>query len=226
MDLEQLLSRLDVDLYGTAPVSAFDQAPPGFKPQDLLPTAQQVIVIARSLNPTPIRYLPKTRNQYMVEFEMANWHLTHAAYQLARQLQQLGHQALPISSEAAIGDYGRLKADFSLKHAAVLAGLGFFGLNNLILTPAYGPAQRWAAVITSAPYTPLQVANPARPDLCSQCQACVRQCPAGALQGWEGQYNPTTGWTINKEKCAHYIFVVNAGKRCGICIASCPLLPE
>ncbi|MFZ5592357.1 MAG: hypothetical protein ACOY81_11200 [Bacillota bacterium] len=89
MDLEQLLSRLDVDLYGTAPVSAFDQAPPGFKPQDLLPTAQQVIVIARSLNPTPIRYLPKTRNQYMVEFEMANWHLTHAAYQLRSSHRRL-----------------------------------------------------------------------------------------------------------------------------------------
>jgi epoxyqueuosine reductase QueG len=69
---------------------------------------------------------------------------------------------------------------FSQRHAAVRAGLGQFGLNNVVVTPRYGPRIRFNSVITSAalPATPL----PTEP-LCrgERCMVCVEACPADAL---------------------------------------------
>ena len=41
-------------------------------------------------------------------------------------------------------------AFFSHRHAAFLAGLGNFGVNNMLLTPEYGPRVRFGSVFTSA----------------------------------------------------------------------------
>ena len=43
---------------------------------------------------------------------------------------------------------------FSNRHAAVRAGLGEFGLNNVVVTPEYGPRVRFNSVITQAELEP------------------------------------------------------------------------
>ncbi|KJR44489.1 hypothetical protein UF75_5122 [Desulfosporosinus sp. I2] len=37
--------------------------------------------------------------------------------------------------------------------------------------------------------------------ICSKCNKCVNACPAGALTDWEKNYDPSTGWRMDKEKC-------------------------
>ena len=73
-------------------------------------------------------------------------------------------------------------APFSHKHAAVAAGLGRFGLNNLLLTPQFGPRQRLVSIITSAPLAPDPVIEE---PLCLgvTCAKCLESCPAGACGG-------------------------------------------
>ncbi|HWR06272.1 hypothetical protein [Sporomusa sp.] len=69
---------------------------------------------------------------------------------------------------------------FSHRHAAVAAGLGEFGLNNLFLTPEYGPRVRLVSIITAAPLTADPVLeNP----IClgKKCSLCVKACPAKAF---------------------------------------------
>lgn len=71
-------------------------------------------------------------------------------------------------------------APFSHRHAAVAAGLGEFGLNNLLLTKKYGPRQRLVSIITSAPLEP----DPVPVDricLGEKCSLCTKSCPAGAF---------------------------------------------
>jgi epoxyqueuosine reductase len=71
-------------------------------------------------------------------------------------------------------------APFSHKHAAVAAGLGQFGLSNLLLTPQHGPRQRLVSIITAAPLA----ADPLLADrLClgEDCARCITNCPAGAF---------------------------------------------
>lgn len=68
------------------------------------------------------------------------------------------------------------------KDAAVLAGLGVIGRNNLVVTPAYGPRVRLVVVLTATrlvPTSPVAAFTP-----CDRCPApCLDACPQGALAG-------------------------------------------
>ncbi len=77
-----------------------------------------------------------------------------------------------------------------LKDAAVLAGLGVLGVNNLVITPRWGPRVRWRALLLDLepPESPESPdATPAF-DPCADCaRPCVTACPQQALAG--GRYN-------------------------------------
>ena len=69
---------------------------------------------------------------------------------------------------------------FSHRHAATRAGLGEFGCNNVVLTPQFGPRNRFNSIVTEAEL----VADPLidRP-IClrESCLLCQRACIANAL---------------------------------------------
>lgn len=218
-ELNYMTMRLGLYKSGCAPVSAYAGAPPGHRPEDILPGAKSVITFAYKLNSGAIENLPKTRNQYMLEFNAVNQILLQAAHKITRLLEDRGFISIGLGPEADIGDYPRLKADFSHKHSAVICGIGTFGVNNLLLAGKAGPRVRLASVLTAAE---LKYTNTKAESSCITCGQCAENCPSGALSRWEGNYSPQTGWVIDKERCAHYIFVTNAGKRCGMCIAACP----
>ena len=69
------------------------------------------------------------------------------------------------------------------RHAAVLAGLGVYGKNGLLLTEKYSSFQFIGEIVTDAPtellgdvtYHPLRG--------CENCGACLAACPTGILRG-------------------------------------------
>ncbi|MFW6135061.1 MAG: epoxyqueuosine reductase [Elusimicrobiota bacterium] len=66
-----------------------------------------------------------------------------------------------------------------LKDAAVMAGLGCIGRNNLLITPEYGPRVRLRAMVTNMK---LISTGPISFDPCSDCKGyCLDQCPTGAF---------------------------------------------
>jgi epoxyqueuosine reductase len=77
-------------------------------------------------------------------------------------------------------------ADFSLRHAAVAAGLGVFGRHNLVIHPRYGTRLIFTACLTDLP---IESDAPVREELCTQCNLCVEGCPAKALDE-EGKTDP------------------------------------
>jgi epoxyqueuosine reductase len=71
------------------------------------------------------------------------------------------------------------KGGIFLKDAAVLAGLGCIGKNNLLLTPRYGSRVRLRAMLLEAD---LPATGPRRFDPCAKCPAyCRRACPEQAF---------------------------------------------
>ncbi|MFC1851319.1 hypothetical protein ACFL27_14070 [candidate division CSSED10-310 bacterium] len=77
------------------------------------------------------------------------------------------------------------KGGIFLKDAAVLAGLGVLGSNNLLITPQFGPRVRLRAL-----FLDLEPAAAVEPDFfpCDGCaKPCFQACPQGAFD--TGSYN-------------------------------------
>ena len=64
--------------------------------------------------------------------------------------------------------------------AAAAAGLGEIGANGMLLTPEFGPRQRFSFLLTTAelPETPDQTGGK---KLCDHCSKCAEACPMCAL---------------------------------------------
>lgn len=78
-----------------------------------------------------------------------------------------------------------LSTPFPFKAAAVRAGLGWIGRNDLLVTPEYGPRVRLSAVLVDGD---LPVAQPVTESRCpARCRLCVDACPHRVLRGgtWE-----------------------------------------
>lgn len=76
----------------------------------------------------------------------------------------------------------RLISDWSHRHIAYAAGLGTFGLNNMLLT-RHGCCGRFSTVITNLD---LETGQPLTEEYClykknGTCGVCVKHCPTGAL---------------------------------------------
>jgi len=71
------------------------------------------------------------------------------------------------------------------KKIAILAGLGWIGENNLLVTQEYGSALCMCTILTNAP---LPTENkPIIMPKCGECTICKDICPTGAIHGatWE-----------------------------------------
>ena len=73
------------------------------------------------------------------------------------------------------------KGGIYLKDAAVLAGLGCIGKNNLLVTPRYGPRVRLRALLLEEA---LMSGGPIKFDPCKDClEYCRKRCPREAFHG-------------------------------------------
>ena len=173
-DLKSFAVERGAHLFGVAPVERFEGAPRGHRPADLLPGAKSVVVVSIRLFQScvdhprisqgseviPEEALPRVQQHFYrrTNYETVNWALQIVSHQIAYRLSELGHDVMPCpvtyydgSLSSTVPGYF---APFSHRHAAVAAGLGTFGLNNLVLSPQFGPRNRFNSVITTAELEP------------------------------------------------------------------------
>ncbi len=216
--VKKIAKNLGADAVGVGDVKRMDEAPPGHKPTDYLKDAKSVIAVAVRINYSAIEGLPKTRNEYVNAGNAASVKINKVIYELSRKIEEEGFSAVPFLQGE---DTSALRGDISLKHAAVAAGIGEFGLNNLLLTPEYGPRVLLAAIVTNAELEP---DPPLEEKLCDLCEVCLKVCPVDALRNPQS-YDRMKGWTIDKTRCRHYIYEVlepiHGHFSCGECIKAC-----
>jgi len=192
--------------------------PDSFFPDTIYPEAHSVIVIGL---PVPLPALETTPSIWYHDiYQTINTLLDGYTYTLAVNLSSAGAPSVSIPRDG----YGSIdvlleepRAFFSHRHAAYLAGLGTFGMNNMLLTPAFGPRVRFGSVLTTAVLPPDPVM---KEELCTQCMACVDSCPARAIPG--GNY---PGGMTDKVNCARYSQLLRSkySAPCGVCIKVCPV---
>ena len=101
------------------------------------------------------------------------------------------------------------------------AGLGWIGLNGIIITPEHGPRVRLAAVFTSIENLPLNEDNNHDwiETYCKTCRICIKQCPPQALYGEPVAHINGQLTFVENELCFPY-FSDYYG--CSICVKVCP----
>lgn len=224
------------DLVGVASAELLSAAPKGFRPVDILPDAKVVLVMGTRLSDATVDTTPSRVFDTM--YATANSFLDLLAFEITKALIGRGLRAVAVGPHTA--DSRLLIGDISQKHAAVASGLGRFGLQSLVLTPQFGPRQRWVTVITNAP---LEIDTPLEEELCmpERCgYACVNKCPANVIS--ERQAERTADrellpgglwwyWNIDKVRCHTYRtkrreelgWGTGGSHGCAICMMVCPI---
>ena len=192
--------------------------PEDFWPQSIYPETNTVIVIGL---PIQIPILDTAPSIYYHElYKTVNILLDIKAYEIASWLTQKGYPSIYLPRDG----YGDIEvllesplAFFSHRHAAYLAGLGSFGLNNVLLTSEYGPRVRFTSIFTSAWMESDKLKSP---DLCTRCFKCADHCPVDAIP-ISGDFPPP----MDKKTCALTSQKLRSEYRspCGICIKVCPV---
>lgn len=114
---------------------------------------------------------------YFHHYRTANNFLDQAALKLCNFIQKKGYSALAIPASQIV-DWEKQSGHLSHKKLGVLAGLGWIGRNNLLVTKQLGSQFRLATILTNMP---LKTDKPLKED-CGSCSLCVKICPAGAIK--------------------------------------------
>ncbi len=114
---------------------------------------------------------------YFHHYRMVNMFLDQLALKVTNILQGHGYQAIPIPASQII-DWKNQIAHLSHKKIAYLAGLGWIGRNNLLVTPEYGAQVRLVTILTDLELPVPQPMNFG----CGNCSACIEVCPVKAIK--------------------------------------------
>ncbi len=189
---------------GVAPAEAFDEAPEGFRPADLLPNAKSVVVVGGA-QPRAGDWISPVHEH--MESMGTSERINALALKLAKQIEErCGYYALFVPP-------GVNKANqpfLSISYAAVLAGCGSRSLAGPVLHEKYG-FMYYAAVITTLPLPGDAPAAPACPapeclDMWGErgTTPCLDICPInqGGCLGGKIEEGKFVERSFNRVRCA------------------------
>ena len=182
-EIKNIARELGAEQCGIACGDRFARAPEGYKPTDIHPACQSVIVFLISMPPEIIMAanpIPYTHTMSLLYAELDRLGLA-----LTRRLERRAIRAVPLPCNAPYlawdAETTRGQGILSMRHAAFLAGLGILGKNTLLLNKEVGNMAYIGAVLTDTRLEPDPlVADFACP---STCTICLDACPQRALDG-------------------------------------------
>ncbi len=199
-------------------------------PQQLMPDARIVIVyfvpFTRELadsNNNSSRYASV---QWVQAYEQTNEMFGRLNSYIIDRLNEYGYKGA-VHPAAGTFDHHELVSDWSFRHFAYAAGLGTFGLNNMLITPE-GCCGRYNTVVTNLD---VEAGRPMEKELClyksnGSCGICMKNCPAKAIAPEE--YDRHKCYEILNENAEKYSdegcsYEGSSGSEvCGKCITASP----
>ncbi len=213
--VKQLAADCGTDLCGIAPVDRFCNTPAGFHPWDVFPNCQSVIVLASRFLVSVLS--AKSEVPYTIARNEIQNRMDQLTVKLAYLLEDRGVLAIPTGTLGpdAVGEEAkRITGLISLKHAAVLAGLGKIGKNALLFNDRYGSMLWLSAILVSVQ---LKGDPIAAYEACPvNCTVCMELCPI----------NTIARASSDQVCCLHDAFrTENDGEsrvKCYLCCKACP----
>lgn len=202
-----------VDLVGVADIGEerrrFQQLP-----ADLVERFPRAVSLAVRVSPGVLATVVDGPNHlYYHHYRQLNFLLNRAALAVARAIEAAGFTALAVAASQVI-DWEKQLGHVSHKDIARLAGLGWRGRNNLLVTPQYGAQVRLVSILTDLPLEP---DRPLQQE-CGNCRRCLAVCPAGAIKEEVAAFDHLACFAKLKEfskarGIGQYI--------CGLCVRAC-----
>ena len=192
-------------------------------PTDLLPVAATVVAFfipfTRQLAASNIRGKPASR-QWARAYIRTNRLIHDICAHLQTFLVNRGHPTFAVPATHNF-DPNKLISDWSHRHAAFIAGLGRFGVNNMLITEA-GCCGRLGSFITTAVTTPDPRSNR---EAClfhldGSCLKCVRRCVNSSLRA--DAFDRFRCYEMCKENAARFADDIGYTDVCGKCIVGLP----
>jgi len=176
--VKEVAKKLGADLVGIASMDRFEGAPKQMDPRYINPEAKALIVLGLRIPRGTLRGIEE--GTYFLSYSsqaygsINAYYMPFILYHLTRFIEDNEYEATPIPNDyynwPAI-DYGtgKIKKNWSkpvseekpmpdifihFRIAAYLAGLGEIGYSKLLLTPEFGPRQRFACILTETPLEP------------------------------------------------------------------------
>ena len=234
--VKQFAFRMGADLVGIGSVDRFEGTPPGRDPRFIAPLAKSIIGLGFRVLRGSLRGVEEGTHFYQFP-EMGIVHIDEVyapgvLRRLACFLEDNGFEGVvqrsvpdrrrgdePGSNPEHLPAFkiaysepvapGRPAPDvlMDFNQAAQLCGLGHMGRGGFFLTPAFGPLQRFAFILTDAELEPDPLQGAA---LCEACGECITACPVSAID---------EDGTLDEWQCM--------GGRMGACLSANPFLsPE
>ena len=194
------------------------------RPDEFLPSAKSVISFFVPFSKAVVKS-PRKEGEPVLwgeAYQVVNKQFGILGERLKAFLEEKGFEAFTIPATHTY-DPKTQQASWSHRSAAVISGLGTFGINRIVITPK-GSGGRFCNVITSAELEP-SLAQPE--ELCTHlnggsCGACMYVCPVGALSfdGFDSfkcqDHLNKNAEALSKDADGEVADV------CGKCIALCP----
>ena len=165
-------------------------------------------------NPDYVQDMIRHNQMQLDEFHLKEQKTDRLADQLADFIRQKGYAAYSQSEDniylTGYYDTENLHTPLPHKTIALLAGIGWIGKHNLLVTKEYGSAISMCTVLTDAP---LQTEKQELTEsACGNCNVCVDICPGNALFGIIWKYGIHRDRLLNATSCS----------TCMKCLAFCP----
>lgn len=154
-----------------------------------------------------------------VETTRAYYALGHVAFELADLIRREGW---PAWAQHPRFSHKRHNSMVLPPHA-IAAGLGRLGRNGLVITEAFGPCVRWAAVTTELPLAIDAPSSQDVLDVCEACSACREACEAKAIPDEMTLVRGVRKYAVLPMRCAHEFAKYDG---CSKCIAACPEIDQ
>jgi epoxyqueuosine reductase QueG len=147
----------------------------------ICPGAKCVIVFGNIFPQSVLDACPENPRPARFSLEALYSEGAEICLKVSRFLEKSGYRGVIIPAYLPVDmSYETLgmKGDLNLKHAAVEAGLGSRGKNDLLITANFGPRVRLFGILTDADLDPTPKDNK---NYCTNCNICIKNCPSGAL---------------------------------------------
>lgn len=213
--IKKIIEKLGADICGITNVERFINTPHGFHPTDIYKDCKSVIVFVKCM-PKGLAFVdPKIVYSKATDVNLND--IDHISYLASIEIEKLGGIAVPLPSDSPYeywdSDNMKGRGILSMRHAALLAGVGSMGKNTLIINEKYGNMINIGAVLTNLDLE----SDPLSKEMCiAGCHLCIDNCPQKALDGL----------TVNQKLCREFTYTNN--KRgfgvcnCNKCRVICP----